>query len=130
MSKKYTATRMGRQILLGAVCLLFFLTCVPTYLGGKTNNYLPPPRIFQSSLELPIIHDLVLDIGFNDGADTEQYLSQGYRVIAVEANPGLAQSALNHFSSELLGGRLTLLNVGISNNETGDMSFYVHKHNN
>ena len=32
---------------------------------------------------------LVIDVGMYDGADTAYYLSMGYRVLAVEANPAL-----------------------------------------
>jgi FkbM family methyltransferase len=58
--------------------------------------------------------DLVYDIGMNNGDDTAYYLRCGYRVLAVEANPLLAQSASRRFQREIAQGRLTILNVGIS----------------
>jgi FkbM family methyltransferase len=64
--------------------------------------------------------DLVFDIGANDGADTAYYLYKGFRVVAVEANPTLA----DHLRARFAGQPVTVLNVGIADSE-GEMTFWV-----
>ena len=39
--------------------------------------------------------DLIYDIGMNNGDDTAFYLIRGYRVLAIEANPELAEAGGN-----------------------------------
>ena len=34
---------------------------------------------------------LIFDIGMNDGRDAAYYVSKGYRVVAIEADPTLAE---------------------------------------
>jgi FkbM family methyltransferase len=58
--------------------------------------------------------DLIYDIGANDGSDTDFYLGKGFRVVAVEANPDLCERARNRFRTAMDDGRLTILNVGIT----------------
>ncbi len=68
--------------------------------------------------------DLVYDVGMHDGADSAYYLRQGFRVIAVEANPVFAERANERFAREIEAGRLTILNVGIAQGQ-GEASFWV-----
>ena len=68
--------------------------------------------------------DLIYDVGMNNGDDTAYYLHCGYRVVAVEANPTLADQARRRFRRELASGALTLLNVGVAE-EPGDAAFWV-----
>lgn len=85
---------------------------------------------------------LIYDIGMNDGTDSALYLSQGYRVVAVEANPLLVGQAAGRFIDSVFNGMLTLLNVGVvddaaivgggggggGTNRFGPaLPFYVHK---
>ncbi len=56
----------------------------------------------------------IFDIGMYDGADTAYYLECGYRVIAVEANPELAERGRLRFKSEIDAGQLTCINAAIS----------------
>jgi len=37
------------------------------------------------------MRDLIFDIGANNGDDTAFYLKKGFRVVAIEADPALAQ---------------------------------------
>jgi FkbM family methyltransferase len=69
---------------------------------------------------------LVYDIGFFDGADSQQYLSGGFKVIAVEADVNLFQSGLQKFAKEISTGDLVLLNVGISNKDEGHLKFFIN----
>ena len=66
--------------------------------------------------------DLIYDVGLYDGGDTAYYLSRGYNVVAVDANPSMIERAKSRFSKEILAKRLTLLNVGIS--ETPGMATF------
>lgn len=56
----------------------------------------------------------IFDIGMYDGADTAYYLESGYRVVAVEANPELVDSASERFRAHVASGRLTCVNAAIS----------------
>ena len=71
--------------------------------------------------------NLIYDIGMNNGDDTTFYLSLGYRVIAVEAAPNLADKAAVRFKSFIEDNKLEILNIGISDID-GSMPFYINKH--
>jgi FkbM family methyltransferase len=72
-----------------------------------------------------VVEDLIYDVGMNDGSDTAYYLHQGYRVVAIEANPLLIEQARERFAAPLASGRLTLLNVGVAA-EAGVFPFWVN----
>jgi FkbM family methyltransferase len=67
---------------------------------------------------IPIEHDLIFDVGMHQGEDTRFYLSEGFRVLAIEANPELVASARLLFEPAIKAGRLTFLNVGLSDRES------------
>ena len=67
---------------------------------------------------------LIYDVGLLDGEDTAYYLFQGHRVLAVDANPTMIDKARTRFATEIGQGRLTLLNVGISESH-GLNTFWV-----
>ena len=71
-----------------------------------------------------MIPDLIYDVGMNNGDDTAYYLSRGYRVIAIEANPVMAEDGAKRFATEVAGGRLKILNVGVSDRE-GEFPFWI-----
>ncbi|MBB4235102.1 FkbM family methyltransferase [Rhizobium esperanzae] len=68
--------------------------------------------------------DLIYDVGVNDGSDSSYYLGKGFRVVGIEAHPGLAQTLQQRFSSEIAAGRYTLLNLGVADQD-GTMPFWV-----
>lgn len=68
---------------------------------------------------------LVFDIGMHNGDDTAFYLSCGFRVVAVEADPSLAAQARARFSDEIALGKLIIKNVGISQSE-GVATFWIN----
>ena len=72
-----------------------------------------------------MVPDLIYDVGFNKGNDTRYYLSKGYRVVAVEADPTLAEAGRRAFADAIAAGRLTLLNVGVADAD-GVLPFYVN----
>jgi len=78
----------------------------------------------RASVNASANSNLVFDVGLNVGQDTAFYLSQGYRVLAIEAHPTLAECAHDRFASEILAGRLTILNVGIAAKE-GLADFWI-----
>jgi len=59
----------------------------------------------------------VFDVGMYDGSDTQYYLESGYRVVAVEANPNLANAARQRFAGEVASGTLTVVNAAIAEGE-------------
>ena len=72
-----------------------------------------------------MIADLIFDVGMHNGDDTEQYLARGSRVVAVEANPVLAEAAKERFAREISAGRLVIENCAIFNRE-GRTEFWVN----
>jgi FkbM family methyltransferase len=67
--------------------------------------------------------DLIFDIGMHSGVDTRRYLSLGYDVVAVEANPVLADKCKIDFANEIAAGKLVIENVGI-HKERRTLTFY------
>jgi FkbM family methyltransferase len=58
---------------------------------------------------------LIYDIGMHRGEDTEFYLSRGFHVVGVEANPYLVDELRGKFSSEIRSGTLRFVDRAISN---------------
>jgi FkbM family methyltransferase len=67
---------------------------------------------------------LVYDVGVHNGDDTAFYLSRGYRVVGVEADPLLANGLRARFADEISQGDFVLLNVGVSEHD-GVADFWV-----
>jgi FkbM family methyltransferase len=70
---------------------------------------------------------IAYDVGMNNGDDTHYFLSKGFKVIAIEANPDLCEIARRRFSDVISNGRCVILNCGISD-EDGFLDFYIDKH--
>jgi FkbM family methyltransferase len=68
--------------------------------------------------------NLIIDVGMHDGQDTAFYLSKGFNVVAIEANPALADAARRRFASSVESGQLQILSVAISERE-GALPFAV-----
>jgi FkbM family methyltransferase len=68
--------------------------------------------------------DLIYDVGFHSGEDTEFYLTKGFKVVAIEADPGLYQAGQERFSGAIESGCLTLLNVAVAET-SGPISFFA-----
>jgi FkbM family methyltransferase len=69
--------------------------------------------------------DLIIDLGAHNGDDTGYYLQKGFRVVAVEANPILADQIAGRFQNAVRDGRLTVLNIGIAE-QPGTSPFWVN----
>ena len=70
----------------------------------------------------------VIDLGMNNGDDTDFYLKKGYKVLAVEANPKLCSLAKERFSKEIDENRLQILNAAILD-RCGTVEFIVNLSN-
>lgn len=78
--------------------------------------------------------DLVYDVGMHKGEDTDYYIKKGFRVIAFEADPGLAEQGRGRFKGEIENGKLTIVQGAIidSSLETAQdkmVKFYRNKDN-
>lgn len=71
-----------------------------------------------------MINNLIYDVGMFNGDDTAYYLAKGFRVIAIEANPLVAEQTSRRFEREITANNLVILNVGVSDHE-GASLFYV-----
>lgn len=69
--------------------------------------------------------DLIFDVGFHQGEDTDFYLKKGFRVVGIEANPVLYAAGVERFKKEIAAGQLNLLNVAITDTE-GPIRFFVN----
>ena len=67
--------------------------------------------------------DLIYDIGMHRGEDTEYYLKNGFRVVAVEANRELCKEVAARFPAEIGDSRLTIVNAAIAE-KPGAVTFY------
>lgn len=73
-------------------------------------------------------NNLIFDLGFNNGDDTDFYLKKGFDVVAVEANPLLIDVGAKRFQKEIAGKNLVLLNKAVAD-KSGTTSFYIHPDN-
>src|SRR4051794_31459123 len=71
-----------------------------------------------------VASDLVYDVGLHDGMDTAYYLGQGYRVVAIDANPTMVEAAELRFADAVADKRLVLLSIGIAAG-TGSETFWI-----
>lgn len=70
--------------------------------------------------------DVIYHVGMHDGDDTAYYLSLGYRVVAIEADPTLVQNDRRRFADEISVGRLNILDVGVAE-EDGEREFWINE---
>lgn len=57
--------------------------------------------------------DLIYDVGMNLGQDTDFYLKKGFRVIAFEADPNIAEHCRKRFADEIESGQLVIVEGAI-----------------
>jgi FkbM family methyltransferase len=92
--------------------------------NGKSGIRLPYPRV-------------IYDLGSNNGDDLPYYLKKADRVVAVEANPVLAQAITQRFMREIAEKRLFVENCVLIAAESPHIAatppqivpFYLHKNN-
>jgi FkbM family methyltransferase len=71
-------------------------------------------------------HELIFDVGLHRGEDTAYYLDSGYRVVGIEADPGLIEQAAETFAAQLSTGSLVLVHCAISDRD-GSAEFHLSK---
>lgn len=64
-------------------------------------------------MELPKRPDLIFDVGLHKGEDTDFYLRKGFRVVAFEADPALAEHCRRRFAAFLESGQLEIVEGAI-----------------
>ena len=69
---------------------------------------------------------LIYDVGSHKGGDTEFYLSLGFNVLSIDANPYVVQEQTERLK-KYIPHQLKILNVGIAD-ENGTKEFYINKH--
>ncbi|HWE10030.1 MAG TPA: FkbM family methyltransferase [Solirubrobacteraceae bacterium] len=75
-----------------------------------------------------MVDDLIFDVGFHNGEDTEHYLSKGFRVVAVEANPVLVSQGRQRFAREIADERLIIEDAAVAP-ENGSIELWVNESN-
>lgn len=70
---------------------------------------------------------IIYDLGSNNGDDIPYYLLKAERVVAVEANPALCDLIAKRFHVEVGSGRLAVENCAITQDQDGEVDFYIHK---
>ncbi len=75
---------------------------------------------------IPLVDDLIYDVGMHKGEDTAYYLAKGYRVVAFEANGDLVAHCRERFSTEIAQGRLRLIEGAITDSGQSTVRFYKH----
>lgn len=71
-------------------------------------------------------NNLIFDLGFFNGEDSFYYISKGFNVFAIEANPMLYEKNKNKFKNELQLKTLTLYNKAISTSSLKTIKFYIN----
>jgi FkbM family methyltransferase len=71
---------------------------------------------------------LIFDLGMNNGDDTDFYLSRGFDVVALDANPALCAKAAKRFETAVGEGRLKIMNAAIAEKD-GEATFFVNLDN-
>lgn len=68
----------------------------------------------------------IYDVGAHKGEDTDFYLRKGFKVIAIEANPILAQKLREMFDEAILSGKLTVVEAAVAD-EDGEAEFFLNE---
>jgi len=67
---------------------------------------------------------VVYDIGLHDGSDTSHYLSEGCRVVGIDANPVMCEEVEAKFRDYVRTGQLTVINRGVAE-QKGQLEFWL-----
>lgn len=69
--------------------------------------------------------DLIFDLGMYEGQDSRFYLSKGFRVVALEANPELCRRNAEKFAADISRGRLTIVPKALWSEAGTHIPFYI-----
>lgn len=73
-------------------------------------------------------NQLIFDLGFHRGEDTDHYLALGHRVVAAEANPELVAVGRQRFAAAIANGQLTLVHAAVLGQSRGLLEVAFHPH--
>jgi len=77
-------------------------------------TYTKTTKILMKDIEQPNKnHNLIYDVGMHKGEDTAYYLKKGFKVIAFEADPTLAEQCRQKFANEIEKGKLVIVEGAI-----------------
>ena len=80
------------------------------------HSYLMEQARVNSSSFVNRKEPIVFNVGFNDGSDAAYFIRQGYKVLAIDANPLLIKNGEARFREQIDSGQLVLLNYALSLN--------------
>lgn len=72
-----------------------------------------------------MLKQLIIDVGMHKGEDAAFYLSRGFRVVGVEANPVLVAELKSKFADALAIGDLIIVDKAVSD-RPGSVDFYIN----
>lgn len=72
--------------------------------------------------------ELIFDLGFHQGEDTDHYLALGHQVVALEANRDLVEAGQERFASAIRSGQLTLVHAAVVGHGRGLEQVAFHPH--
>ena len=76
-----------------------------------------------------VVENLIFDLGFHNGEDTDFYLRKGFSVVGIEANPDLVANGSICFQEAIARGRLHLISGAVAPASAGEMvTFYANPH--
>lgn len=67
----------------------------------------------------------IIDVGLHKGQDAHYYLSRGFHVLGIDADPHLIDQAQRTFTKEIKEGRLRLLHAAITAHDSQEIDFYL-----
>ena len=77
-----------------------------------------------------VVKNLIFDLGFHSGEDTDFDLKKGFSVVGIEANPHLVANAAVRFQDAITQGRLHLISGAIAPASAGEkVAFYANPNN-
>ena len=73
-----------------------------------------------------VVSDLIFDIGLHRGNDATFYLKKGFKVVGLEAVPGLCEFVKTQNLDAVSSGRLTIIQKALSDLEGQTVEFFVN----
>jgi FkbM family methyltransferase len=70
------------------------------------------------------VRNFIYDVGLHGGEDTAHYLSEGSKVVAIDANPKLCAAAEARFRDYIGAGQLKIINSGVAD-QKGQSTFWI-----
>lgn len=69
--------------------------------------------------------ELIIDLGMHKCEDSSFYLHKGYKLVSVDADPLLIESAKNRFRQQFDSGDFVLLNNAVSDVDGEEVNFFI-----